>query len=494
VRTIAIINQKGGSGKTTTAINLAASISRLGHSALLVDLDPQSHCALGLGIPESQIDLQIGDALLAPMNRAVDLGRMVWGVSRGLDLIPSATKLAAVEAPRGGLADLEDRESRLTWFLARVADQYDLCILDCPPSIGLLTFNALRAATEVLIPVETGYFALQGAAKQINTIKALCRRFGIKLPFRVVATIHDPESGVAREILAEMRRRFARSMMDEVIRADQRLREAASLGVSIHEHDALSTGAADFEALALSIAGRPATEHAHEHATDNRWEADIVGEGREVRDRGEEEGSQPAGELRPGSLIADRTTLTRVAPPRCAEKPMTRAAELAARARVLSARSVELSRKLEADPDVAQVLRELDSPEGVATAEAEIVARGHDPRIFGVHHTRKGIVFIQPAPPEATVCLAGDHNNWSATLTPLRYNHRAGVHEVCLALAPGRFRYRLVINGHWSADPYNPISQPNPFGERDSVVEVSPLSAIQSCARPAAAHKFIPGP
>ncbi|HBS29240.1 MAG TPA: chromosome partitioning protein ParA, partial [Phycisphaerales bacterium] len=169
--------------------NLAAALARRGRRTLLMDLDPQSHCAVGLAVPEEAIDLQSGDALLHA-GRAIDLSRLVWTVARNLDLIPSTTKLAGVEAARGGLADRDDREARLAVFLASVDSRYDYALIDCPPSIGLLTFNALRAAGEVLIPVETAFFALQGAAKQIATLRAVCRRFGTQAGFRVVATMH----------------------------------------------------------------------------------------------------------------------------------------------------------------------------------------------------------------------------------------------------------------------------------------------------------------
>lgn len=163
MRTIAIINQKGGSGKTTTAINLSASLARRGHRVLLVDVDPQSHCALGLAIPESHVEVNVGDVMLAPESRRVAPESALWRVSKGLDLLPSSTRLAALEAARGGLAEREDRDRRLLESLRPFADEYDWCLIDCPPFIGLLTFNALRAADEVLIPVETGYFALEGA-------------------------------------------------------------------------------------------------------------------------------------------------------------------------------------------------------------------------------------------------------------------------------------------------------------------------------------------
>ncbi len=179
MRTIAIVNQKGGCGKTTSAINLAGVFAASGYKTLLVDMDPQSHCAAGLAIPEQRIDVQIGDAMAGiGTSREVDLERLLWRVSRNLDLAPSTMKLATVEAARGELAGKADAESRLSKVLRRIADRYDICFIDCSPAIGLLTYNAIVAADEVIIPVETGFFSLQGATKQVNTIRSMAKRLG----------------------------------------------------------------------------------------------------------------------------------------------------------------------------------------------------------------------------------------------------------------------------------------------------------------------------
>jgi chromosome partitioning protein len=173
MRTIAIVNQKGGSGKTTTAINLAAAFAERGERVLLVDMDPQGHCAAGLGVPESRIEFGLAQALLCEPPGGSDPLGWLWEVSRGLRLAPCTVALAGLESARGGLASLADRDRRLARFLERVAPNFDRCVIDCPPTIGYLTFNALRAADEALVPVETGYFALRGAERQIATIGAL---------------------------------------------------------------------------------------------------------------------------------------------------------------------------------------------------------------------------------------------------------------------------------------------------------------------------------
>ena len=142
MRIIAIINQKGGCGKTTSAINLSAIFARRGLRTLLVDMDPQSHCAVGLGIPEGRLDYDIGDALLHGDSKRFDFSRIVWPAARNLDLAPSRMRLAGLEARAGGLADKPDKEQRLGMVLSKLKAQYDVVCIDCSPSIGLLTFNA----------------------------------------------------------------------------------------------------------------------------------------------------------------------------------------------------------------------------------------------------------------------------------------------------------------------------------------------------------------
>lgn len=261
MRTIAIVNQKGGCGKTTSAINLAGVFAASGYKTLLVDMDPQSHCAAGLAIPEQRIDVQIGDAMATVgTSREVDLERLLWRVSRNLDLAPSTMKLATVEAAKGELASKPDAESRLSKVLSRLGNRHDICFIDCSPAIGLLTYNALVAADEVLIPVETGFFSLQGATKQVNTIRSLAKRLGAAPVYRLLATLHNPESALACELLEELKRRFPGKVISQVIRYDQRLREAASFGQPIIEYAGDSTGAEDYRGLAQWLAeNRPTT-------------------------------------------------------------------------------------------------------------------------------------------------------------------------------------------------------------------------------------------
>ncbi len=429
MRTIAIINQKGGCGKTTLSINLAAVFAAQGHRTLLVDMDPQSHCALGLAVPEAQIDKSIGDMMRAGLDGSLAFRDIVWQVSRCFDLAPSTMALAGVEHE---LASMPDKDRRLAQVLSTVSDDYELCIVDCPPSIGLLTFNALRAADEVLIPVETGYFSLQGAIKQEATIQMLARRAGHQTRFKVLATMYDVRTRLAREILSELRKHFGDRLLPVVINFNSKLKEAASFGQPITEYDAASRGMQDFDKLAAWLIANP-----------------------------------PVKPVSEGQAAAPATI----------NPAMTRAAELVERARALSARTAALAAKLASDPDITaerSLMHETPAATvGVAVAENSPPTLDQKlARLYGVRATSQGLLFVQPAGEALSVQVAADFNSWNPEQTPLKRDPNLGVWQTCVPVPPGRYRYRLVVDGQWVRDPYNSYVESNPFGELNNVVEI----------------------
>jgi chromosome partitioning protein len=265
MRVVSILNQKGGCGKTTTAINLAAVLARDGVRTLLVDMDPQSHCAAGLGVPEQGIERTIADAML--LDEAASLGseHFVWEVARNLRLAPSSVALAALEAPNGPLAARLDRDRRLARALAAWRDEFDWCVIDCPPTIGLLTFNALRAADLVLVPVETGYFSLKGAERQIQTIQSVVARFGREIPFRLLPTLVNDRRPLSRDVVAALEKRFPESMLPLVIREHDELRDAASFGQAITEFAPDSEAEREFAGLARWLVANGPSAKALDH-------------------------------------------------------------------------------------------------------------------------------------------------------------------------------------------------------------------------------------
>jgi len=249
MRCIAVINQKGGCGKTTVAINLSACLAGLGQRTLLVDMDPQGHCAVGLAVPEDQVERNIYDVLIsAHAGTKTELKSIVWQIAQNFDLAPSGIELAALEPQ---LAGQDRREECLRDVLAEA--DYDQVVVDCPPGVGLLTFNALRAADEVVIPVETGYFALHGLGRQLETLEVLQQQCRQQFRTRILATMYDVRTKLAREVLTELRKHHKEQMFRTVVNFNTRLKEAASFGQAISEYDPASKGMRDFVGLAKEL-------------------------------------------------------------------------------------------------------------------------------------------------------------------------------------------------------------------------------------------------
>ena len=259
MRTIAVINQKGGCGKTTISINLSAALAARNRRTLLMDIDPQGHCAVGLAVPEEQIEQSIYDVLIGTgRGEPMRLKEILWQICDRFELAPSNIDLAAFEQQMTGV---NDRENILSKVLNEVREEYDYVIIDCPPSVGLLTFNALRAATDVIVPVEMGYFSLHGLSRQLETLHAMCRRSEQKINVTVLASMYDIRTKMGREILAELKKHFSERMFKTVVNFNTKLKEAASLGQPISEYDPACKGYKDFLGLADELVGSDTQMH-----------------------------------------------------------------------------------------------------------------------------------------------------------------------------------------------------------------------------------------
>jgi len=262
MRVIAVINQKGGCGKTTVAINLASALAEVDQKTLLIDMDPQSHCAVGLAVPEEQIEQSIYDVLISKSrNEPIRLTEILWQISDNLELAPASMDLSAFEQQMSGIIE---REDCLKDVLGDVKAEYDYTIIDCPPAVSLLTFNALRAASDVIVPVETGYFALHGLSKQLETLNILCERCNHEIDVRVLASMYDIRTKMAREILAELRTHFADKMFKTTVNFNTKIKEASSFGQPISEYDPASRGRMDFRTLAEEVIASQQKQKRHQ--------------------------------------------------------------------------------------------------------------------------------------------------------------------------------------------------------------------------------------
>lgn len=247
--TIAVINQKGGVGKTTTVINIGAYLAKRGFSVLVVDLDPQANATSGLGVDKQQIDVGMYEVLLG--------GVSVDGVARdtnivGLRVLPTNASLATAEIDLAGEAK---REYRLHNSMQNLV--YDYILIDCPPALGLLTVNALTAADSVLIPVQAEYYALEGLGQLLEVIQMVRGGPNSNLEILgIVATMYDSRTSLSDQVLKELQKHFGNKVFDTVIPRNVRLAEAPSFGRSILEHDKWSKGARSYKQLAKEIEKR----------------------------------------------------------------------------------------------------------------------------------------------------------------------------------------------------------------------------------------------
>ena len=414
MRIISIVNQKGGCGKTTTSVNLAAMLASRGRRVMLVDLDPQSHCAAALGVPEEEIEYSTIDLLLDPPAEQMTPARIAartWEVVHGLRLLPSTVSLARAEAPGGGLMEAGDRDRRLRRGLEVFSEALDYCIVDCPPTIGLLTFNALRAADEVVVPVETGFLAARGAQRQWATLRAMAARIGKPMKVRVLPNLLHPERALDRELLAGLKDRFGVGVSPEPIRDHIEIREATAFGRAVVEHAPGSEAAEDYRRLAAWI---------------ETGEAAVV---------------EPEIEPRPA---ADSMSPSTPAP-----VPQTPA--------ISGVRSVEVSARA---AELVQRMRPRSGPTPGAGMPTPV------PRPF-----ERRVRISVPAALGGTIRIVGDLNHWQSDGVPLA--RIPGLSEDFVGIdlpANGPLRYRLVVDGKSMLDPVNPVVAEGPDGQPASLI------------------------
>jgi chromosome partitioning protein len=254
MRRIAIANQKGGCGKTTTAVCLALCLKDMGSKVLVTDMDPQGSATQSLYPDKESLEHTIYDLLID--SDTVEIPKVMNSIGENLDLLPANVVLSSAEQM---LAGKERREERLRGVLDRVEDGYDFTIIDSPPNIGLLTFNALTAADEVIIPVDPSFFSLQGVSRVVEALELLESINGHKTTYRVLATMYDSRTRVSRELVSALKASYGESSFATIIRNNITLKESTGYGIPITNYRG-SRGFSDYRSLASEVLGSDPTQ------------------------------------------------------------------------------------------------------------------------------------------------------------------------------------------------------------------------------------------
>lgn len=502
MRVLAVANQKGGCGKTTTAISLSACLAFLGKRVLLVDLDSQGHASLGLGITPEELDLTLYDVLSPRVDSPPDLASIIVKLSPNLHLIPSDLTLAALEQDLSGVPG---RERRLSDAFASIGKAYDYVFIDCAPGLGILSFNALQFAGEVLVPVECSLFSLHGLARFIETVRVAEEGFNKQFVFHALITNYDNRTRMARRYYGEIREYLDDIALKTAIRRNVRLADAATHGKPITEFDRNCTGYQDYMACTTELIERAQRSPALASET---WEMSAAAsvEPIEVARVAERIAAEASEELEPDSPepiepepLEPEPLAVPLPEPMIESEPETPAEVTVA----VSSAGEETDDETEPAPATIEELRFTPpaEPLPMTTSAALDHSRSHSQshsrsqsgppsggfklgelmgdlakpvieiKLEGPVRSSDGILFAVSAPKAKTVKIAGEFNDWRPEKMEPSIQGES-VWQVMKKLNQGTYRYKFIVNGEWINDPHNTNTMANPFGGHDSVVNV----------------------
>ena len=415
MRVLAVANQKGGCGKTTTAIQLAGCLSHLGKRTLLIDLDPQGHASLGLGIDPDRLKVSVYDTLSPRTHSPRKMEEVVLEREERLHIAPAQILLSALEQE---LAGADGRECRLAWALETVADRYEYAILDCAPGLGVLTFNALYAADDVVVPVETSLYSFHGVSKYMETVLVAERAFAKELGIHILVTMYDPRTRYGREFLAQTRDYFQNLALVSTIHRTVRLNAAATAGQPMTTFDRRCRAFDDYMQCATELIER---------------------------------GFQALPQRRPEWLHRPLPDEAEPAPPDQAQADVE----------VRFHDTIDLEN--EAAARAPEDLVESDALVDEATEQAPIELQ------LDTAKFANQFCFVLFERKASSVQIAGEFNDWKPQ--PLRIDED-GLWQTSLKLEPGGYRYKFIVDGEWLTDPANQSTAPNPYGGMDSFIEI----------------------
>ncbi len=444
MKIISIANQKGGCGKTTTAINLAAALGLNGKRVMLLDLDPQAHASLGLDI-ESQDSLYNVISNLTP--RKLKIENIIKSVEGIFDIVPSNILVGTLEQE---LADEIGRELKLTEILKAVEGQYDYVLIDCPPSLGILTVNALRASNELIIPVETSRFSMQGVDHLTDIVNLVKDRLNHTVKSNILVTMFDSRLRHSFAMLSTFKERFTGLLFDTIIHINVKLKESAVMGKPVSSYDKYCRGSKDYYSLAKEMISIEAQEERRlEEAQETAQEEDEPKDSRiekVVRAIREAQEEQKVAKEQRQEVKAQEKEAKAVAK------------EDAAKAEEKSAETKKPRVKVTPEAKEAPDFKPLsDKMKAVVKKEVQ-----------DLMETK----FWIDAAGAKSVYVTGSFNDWSLDEN-CRLKNNNGRWEASIPLKGGVYKYQFIVDGVWREDPNNPRKERNSFGDINSLVEVS---------------------